>query len=291
MYSRLNRAALAGEGGLQLRQFVKVVDAEQPAVGHQDHALEGITRQQRLGHRQQRLGLGNVARVHVVRDGQALGGLHQRQHELARHQAGLAQAEGTHIVSDDRLTTDFHGGEVVEHNRQVFVDQRPHQRGKPAAECGAVLVEQVHCAQQMLVLRWPVGEAEVHGQCHSLEPTQHAQLAAGITQPVQDHASQAGQHVDLDARAAPRGSQVIKAERVPQLRQRPDIACAAAVDKAQAFERIGRGVQIACALKRADQRIDFTAGLKPTERANGALARLAGVIAERLHELRVAPRS
>jgi len=118
--------------------------------------------------------------VHLVGDGQAFGGLHQRQHELPRHQARLAHAVGANVVSHHRIPCDFDGGEVVEHHRQVFVDQGTHQGGQAGAERIAVFVDHVHSAQQMLVLRRTLGKTEVQWQRHRLQPAQHAELAAGV---------------------------------------------------------------------------------------------------------------
>jgi len=234
-----------------------------------------------------------VAGVHLVGDGQAFCGLYQRQHELPLHMPGLALAEGAHVVGHDRLAAHRHRGQVIEDHGQLLVNQRTHQRGQPGAECGAVFVKHVHRAQQMLMLRQPIGEAEVHGQRHRVEPAQHTELAARVAQTVEHHRAQTGQHIDVHARAAPGGGQVIEAERAPQLPQRPDVAGAAAVDEAQAVQdgALSLDLQPTSALQRANQCIDLATGFKSTEGAHGALTRLTIIVAERLHQLSVAPRT
>ena len=282
---------------MQRGERVQVVHAEQAPVGDQHHPLERVARQQRGDHRQQSLGLGRVARVNLVRDGQALGGLHQREHELPLDQTRLATPEGTHIAVLHRLPSGLHRGQVVEHHRQVLVDERAHQAGQPLAQGLAVLVDHVHGAQQVLVRGQAVGKAEIGGQRHGVEPAQHAQLAARIAQPVQHHGAQAGQHIELDPGPPPGAGQVIKAQGAPQTAQRPDVARAAAVDEAQVVERVdgwsrsGGSLLALRTLQRGNQGVHITAGLKAPERADGALARLALLIAERLDQLRVAART
>jgi hypothetical protein len=41
----------------------------------------------------------------------------------------------------------------VEHHRQLLVDQRAHQQGQPVGDGLAMVVEHVHGAQQVMLLR------------------------------------------------------------------------------------------------------------------------------------------
>mgnify|MGYP000370774963 CR=1 FL=1 len=79
---------------------------------------------------------------------------------------------------------------------------------------------------------------EVQRQCHRLQPAQHAELAAGVAQALEDHRALAPQHIDLHPRATPGGGQVVEAERAPQLPQRPHIASAAAAAKLRPANRL-----------------------------------------------------
>jgi hypothetical protein len=59
-----------------------------------------------------------------VHERQALGGLHDAQHELPGDAARLlVHAEGAEVVLDRALAMDAHGGQVVEDDGQVAVDQ------------------------------------------------------------------------------------------------------------------------------------------------------------------------
>ena len=143
--------------------------------------------------------------------------------------------------------------------------------------------------------RLAVGKAEIGGPRHGVEPAQHAQLAARIAQPVQDHGAQAGQHIELDPGTPPVAGQVIKAQRAPKSAQSPDFASAVAVDEAKVVQRVdgwgrsGGSLLPLRALERRNERIHITASIKTAERADVALTRLALLVAERLDQRRVAP--
>ena len=117
-----------------------------------------------------------------MRNRQAFSGLHQGQHELALHQTRFGHAVGTHIIIEFGLAGDRHRGEVVEHHREVLVNQGAHERGKFAIELVAVLHQHIHGAQQMLML---TNHARVHRQGHCFQPSQHTEFAARVTQAVE----------------------------------------------------------------------------------------------------------
>jgi hypothetical protein len=65
------------------------------------------------------------AGVDGVHQRQAIAGLHQAEHELARNAPGLlVDAVGANVVLEFGITVDAHGGQVVEDDREFLVDQR-----------------------------------------------------------------------------------------------------------------------------------------------------------------------
>ena len=96
-------AALVSQGG----QIADVLKAQQPAVGHEDDALDGEALQHCRQHGLQRLRLGDVAGVDGVHQREALGGLHHAENELPGDAAHvLVHAEGAQIISDLRGSLD-----------------------------------------------------------------------------------------------------------------------------------------------------------------------------------------
>ena len=126
-------------------------------------------------------------------------------------------------------------------------------------------------------------------QRHRLQPAQHAELASWITQPIEDHEAQASQHIDFSLGAAPNAGQFVKAQRPPELRERPYITGVPAFFEAQTVKSRRSWRQATCALKGCDQGVNVTTGLQSAQGTDGALARLAIFIAIGLDQLRVAP--
>ena len=176
-----------------------------------------------------------------MRDGQAFGGLHQRQHELALHQTGLGHAVGAHIIFEVRLTRDRHRGEVIKHDREVLINQGAHEQAQALTEFVAVRINHVHGTQQVLMFKRPFRHMlrrtpRARWQGNGLQPAQHAEFAAWLAQAVHDHQAQAAQYIDLGFGASPGQRQVIKPQGSPEFRQGPDVARMAAVCKAQSIQ-------------------------------------------------------
>ena len=145
-------------------------------------------------------------------------------------------------------------------------------------------------------------ETEMQRRRQRVQSAQQAQLAARVTQAVEDHGAHARQHIDFDARAAPSQPQIIEAQGVPQLPERPHVTGTARSLEAQAVKRVDGSsmsdsssnrsavnLQATRTLQGLDQLVDITTGFQPTQSADGALAGLACVVAKRLRERRVAP--
>ena len=93
-------------------------------TGGQDNALHGKALWHRLEHRLQGLGLGYVAGVNGMHQGQPFGRLHNTEDELPCDTTGLfVHAEGAQIVTDLPLAMDLHGGQIVEDERKIMVDK------------------------------------------------------------------------------------------------------------------------------------------------------------------------
>ncbi len=101
-------------------------------------ALDRETLQHRLKHALQCLCLGHVAgmdgvelarcrhRFEAHANRQSIGRLHHAEHELPGNPAGfLVHAVAAQVVPDTPLSVDAHGGQVIEHHRQVAIDERP----------------------------------------------------------------------------------------------------------------------------------------------------------------------
>jgi hypothetical protein len=172
--------ALLGQGC----EGADIVEAQQPAVGHQDHALYGEALQNGGQHGLQGLGLGHVARMHGMHERQPLGGLYDAEDELAGDSTGLlVHAKGAYVLLDLRFTVDAHGGQVVEDDGQVTVDQGADLFGQLGLHPVYIVHERVHGAQE--VVMFDLGRHLGHG--HGVDPAQAAQLAGWIAKAVEDH--------------------------------------------------------------------------------------------------------
>ena len=131
-------------------------------------------------------------------------------------------------------------------------------------------------------------------QRHGLEPAQRAELGLRVAKPVEHRHPHQGFDVDLVAGAPKDAAQFAKAQRLPQFLERPDRAQCTRRFKLDLGLRLGapdwrppRGLQ-----QPVDHRIQGSADLiQAPEGGDGALADAALVIAERLDELDVAPRT
>ena len=154
-------------------------------------------------------------------DRHAVGSLHHAQHELTRHHALLGHAEVAHIafLLTQALCTD--GGQVVEHHRQILVNQRAQQSRHAIVHRVLVIHQRIHAAQQLLVGECLCIDTR-HADC--LQPAQHPELGVRIAQPVEDHHPQGVLDGVGKACAAKHRRQAIEAQFVPELIKRPDIA-------------------------------------------------------------------
>jgi hypothetical protein len=276
-------------GQADLPQRLQVVETQQAAVGDQDqpaHAREAL--EHRAQGRQQGAGLGDVAVEHLVVDRYALGGLHHPQQELAGDHALLGHAEAAHVAFLHGIAFGADGREVVEHHREILIDQRAQQSGHHAVHRVPVFHQRIHAAQQVLV-------GDVGGtvrQRHGLQPAQHPELGLRVAEPVEHHHSYQRLDIDLMPGAAKDAAQFAKAQRLPQFMERPDRAQCAG--RFELDLRLGLGPEDRCTPRGlqqpVDHRIEGTTDLiESPEGGDGALADAALVIAERLDELDVAP--
>ena len=107
---------------------------------------------------------------------------------------------------------DAHGGQVVEDNRQIAIDQGPDLTGQLSLYAINIVHQGVHGAQEMVML--DLGRHLGHG--HGVEPAQAPQLAGRVAQAVEDHRP----HQRLDIQLALAGSKsaaegAVKAEIPP----------------------------------------------------------------------------
>jgi hypothetical protein len=152
---------------------------------------------------------------------QPLGRLHHPEHELAANPPVLGQAELAQVAGQLGLALHADGGHVVEHHRQILIDQRAQQPGQRRLHAALVFDQRVHRPQQLLVGHCLGRKAR---QRHRLQPAQHPELGRRVAQAVEHH--QAHQRLDVDAaaRSTKNPPQLAKSQFVPQLGQRPHIA-------------------------------------------------------------------
>ena len=76
-----------------------------------------------------------------------------------------------------------------------------------------------------------IARADV-GKGNRIQPPQHTEFGLRVTQPIEDHDAQKRLHIDAVAGAPKHLAQLCKAQRIPQLGERPDIAIVACSFKA-----------------------------------------------------------
>ena len=136
----------------QRSQFADILQAQKAAVCHQDDTLNREPPQYRLQHALQRLCLADIAGVHGVHQRQAVCGLDHAEHELPGDTAGfLVHAEGTQIVVDLASAMDADCGQVIEHDREITIDQGPDLARQRAFDSVRMIHESIHGAQKVLV--------------------------------------------------------------------------------------------------------------------------------------------
>ena len=99
----------------------------------------------------QRLRPGDIARMDGAHARQSLGGLLHAEHDLPGDAAALrVHPAGAEVVLDHALGVDAHAGQVVEHQRQIPVEQGPDLPCQRAVDPLGVVHRRVHGAQGML---------------------------------------------------------------------------------------------------------------------------------------------
>ncbi|OIQ69090.1 hypothetical protein GALL_493100 [mine drainage metagenome] len=275
--------ALIGQGC----QLANIVEAQQPAIGDQDDALDREALQHGLQHSLQRLRFGHVAGMDGVHERQALGGLHHAEDELAGDTTGfLVHAERADILADLTFAVDAHGGQIVEDHREVMVNQRADLRGQFHLDPLGMVHQRIHGAQEVL-MRDGLGHG---GHRDGLEPAQAAQLACGIAQSVEHHRPDEGLDIEL-ALARPQGApeRAIETEVFPQFMENKDVTEAL---RRVVGDRQSRRLIAACHLaEAADQGVKMTVfhAVDATKIGDDAAARLAGLVAEGLDNLQISP--
>ena len=206
----------------ELAQLLDVVERQQPAVGHHDQPPNvRVARQHLLQRWLERGCLRRVAGEDLVVDRHAVGGLHHAEHELPGDQPLLGHAVSTNVTLQLAQAFGADGGEVVEDDRQIVVDQRAQQTGHAVVHRILVIHQCVHAAQQLLVGQ--LGRVGA-GHADGLQPAQHAELGVGVAQAVQDHHAQSVFDGIGEPRAPKDSTQGIEAQFPPELIERPDIA-------------------------------------------------------------------
>ena len=270
----------------QLAERIEVVQREQTPVSHNNQSLDvRIARQHFFKRRLQRGRLGRVAVKHLVIDRHAVARLHHAQHELARDHAFFGHAKAAYIRVLLAEPCSANRREVIEHDRQLLIDERAQQPGDAIVHRRLMIHQGIHAAQQLLMgqrFRLDTGHA------HRLQPAQHTEFGVRVAQPVEDHRAQRL----LDRRGEPgapeHGGETVKPQFMPKLVKCPDITQCERRFEAQLRRRTYRRWTTFAAQESAEQRIDLaTVFINTSERCNRALTRLAVVITKRLHQLSV----
>ncbi len=203
-------------------QGVDVVEAQKPAIGHEDDALDRDALQDCGEHRLQRPGFGHVARMHGMHERQAFGGLHDAKHELAGDAARLlVHAVGADVVVDLAFAVDAYGRQVVKDHGQIAIHEGTDLAGQPGLHAIDIVHQRVHGAQEMMM--FDLGGHLRHG--HGVQPAQAPKLACGVAQAVEDHCPYESIRFDL-APPRPHGAaeRTVEPQILPKLVQGKDVA-------------------------------------------------------------------
>ena len=270
----------------QGRQLADVLQAEQPAIGHEDDALDREALQDGRQHGLQGLGLGHIARMNRMHERQPIGGLDHAEHELAGDPARLlVHAVGADIVVHLAFAVDAHGGQIVEDDGQVMIHKGPDLLCQLTLDPVGMIDQRVHRTQQMLV-----ADGFGHGRHgHRVQPPQAAELGVGVAQPIEDHGAHQRLDIDLSlSRAQGARERFVEPEILPQFVEREDIAEATR----RVMRELAGGVLEAadCTVEPVDQRIELSGRdlVEPPEVGNNLDANLAFLVAVPLDELKIA---
>jgi hypothetical protein len=225
------------------------------------------------------------AGVDRVQERQAVGGLHDAEHELTGNASRLlVDAEGADVLADLAFAVDAHRGQVVEDHRQIAIDQRSGLLGQLHLDPLGMVHKRVRRSQQVL-MRDGLRHCR-HG--HGLQPAQATQLARRIAEPVEDHGAHEGLDIELAlARAQGTSEGAVEAEVLPQLMEGEDVT--------EALRRVMRDFRGGIfgpakhPVEAVDQRIELCRReiFDSPEVRDHAMAHFPGVIAVALNHLKV----
>ena len=218
---------------------------------------------------------------------QAVGGLHDAEHELPGDPAALlVHAEGAQVVRDMPFAMDAHGGQVVENDGELVIDQRPDLPSQFHLDPLAMVHQRIHGAQKVLM-----GDGLGHGgHGDGLQPAQAAELALRLAEAVEHH----GTHERLDIELALAGAQgapegAVEAEVLPQLVQGEDVSKGPGrrVGDLELCRRVAPGRTT----EPPDQGVEMAIfhAVDAPEIGDDPVPRLSGLIAVGLDHLQVAP--
>jgi hypothetical protein len=270
----------------QGRQLADVLEAEKPAIGHEDDALDREALQDGRQHGLQGLRLGHVARVNGMHERQPIGGLRHAEHELARDPTGLlVHAIGAEIVVNSAFTMDPHRGQIVEDDGQVVIHERPDLPCQLALDPVGMIDQRVHRPQQVLV----GGDLRHCRHGHRFQPPQASKLGVRFAEPIEDHGAhqRLDIHLPLPRAQGPR-ERPVEPEILPQLVQREDIAEGAR----RVVRELAGGVLKTTdrPVEAIDQRVEHSGRdlVEPPEVGDDLDANLAFFVAVPLDELEIA---
>lgn len=222
-----------------------------------------------------------------VHERKAVGGLHDAEHELPGNAAHLlVHAKSTDVILDGALAVDPHGGQIVEHHREVPIHQRPDLSRQLDLDPIGMVHQRVHGPQQMLM-----GHDLGHGRHgHGLQPAQAAEFAGGVAQPVEHH----GAHECLDIEPALAGAQgapegTVEAKLRPQRMQREHIP--ESPGRRMGDLELCRLIAPGRTTEPPDQRVEIAVfhAIDAPEIGDDPVPRFASLVAVGLDHLQIAP--
>ncbi len=208
----------------QRLEGIHVIEAEQPAIGDHDDALEREAAEQAPKHGSQGARLGDVTLEDLVGNRQPLGRLHHPEGELTVHAVYvLAVPVPTQVIGELTLTMDPNGRQIPEDHAELLVQKRLELCCDGRLNPPSVAHQRIHGAQQLLMVQL-IGVYS--GAAHVLlEPVEDAALASRRSKAVEDHGADQRLGVEPALGRAKRPAQgFIQAELLPELMQRPEIA-------------------------------------------------------------------
>ena len=221
---------------------------------------------------------------------QTIARLHHPQHHLTGDEAFLGHAEPADIAFLVRGAFRANGSHVVEHHRQLLIDQGAQQVGDHSIDLGLMIDQGIHAAQQMLMGdRFHLNARHRH----RVQPAQDTEFRLGIAQAIEHH--HPNQRFDIDAVPGllEHAAQLAKAQRVPQFVECPDVTERTGRLELNVGRRRIQKIRSSGDFEQArDDGIEaFSQLIQATERDQGAMLGLAGVVAESFDKLEILART